>query len=67
MCSISLASGHAAFDPMLPVFTCCRHAVAHQPIDCAVKEFQKRVQKLVDRYEAQFLKKKDRKVSMPTV
>ena len=29
---------------------------------CALQEFQMRVQKLVDRYEAQFLKKKDRKV-----
>ena len=52
---------------MLPVFTCCPHANAYQPIDSVVQEFQDRVQKLVDRYEAQFLKKKDRKVCMPTV
>ena len=30
---------------------------------CSLQEFQERIQKLVDRYEAQFLKKKDRKVN----
>ena len=29
-----------------------------------LQEFQERIQKLVDRYEAQFLKKKERKVNL---